>query len=188
MELVLPKLGLTVKKKLKVGKLPLEVDLVVIRRVPGQSVGHPLWDHLAPHSLVEFKSIADPFHLAHWHRLLSYGGLYRNQEKLSAEVEVALWLVVPMFPEVLRRYMTGVTAWEPLLSGVERGRYGHYEVIVVAYNALPDAVAFDPLALFAPGKAPAIVWRLFQDDAAASELIPVAEILYRSIWEDAVKR
>ena len=55
-------LGLTVEEDVKLGKLPLKADLVIIRSddLAGEWQQHPLWKYCQRWNLVEFKSIADP--------------------------------------------------------------------------------------------------------------------------------
>ena len=74
----LPPLGLKVIEEPKLGKLPLKADLVVITRQQSAAKWkkHPLWLHLTHHSLIEFKSISDPFETGDFEVLLSYTLLY----------------------------------------------------------------------------------------------------------------
>jgi len=99
-------------------------------------------------------------------------------------------LLVPRFPAVLRKYMTGVTEWKSLLPGVETGRYGHYPLVMVSYRDLPETVSFDPLAIFEKRRAPAVVTRMLlgqEDESIRDELTSMAAQLYLPLVREALR-
>lgn len=72
----LPTLDLQVYGKPQFSQLPLEADILIVSAAAeGAWHQHPMWRYLSPYSLVEFKSVQDPFETKDWGKLMAYVGL-----------------------------------------------------------------------------------------------------------------
>lgn len=161
----LPLLGLKVIEEPKLGKLPLKADVVLLTRERSQAgwKKHPLWKHLTHHSLIEFKSVSDPFQPGDFEVLLSYTLLYRVKFKVSYTKRLSSWLVVPSINRHLKQTLThyGIVL-KPLRPGFWKSEtlfpsdavaipkpYGQgLPLYIVEYNHLPFELPYNTLKLF----------------------------------------
>lgn len=146
----LPLLGLKVIEEPKLGKLPLKADVVLITRERSQAgwKKHPLWKHLTHHSLIEFKSVSDPFQPGDFEVLLSYTLLYRVKFKVSYTKRLSSWLVVPSINRHLKQTLThyGIVL-KPQTPGFWKSET-LFPLYVVEYNHLPVKLPYNTLKLF----------------------------------------
>lgn len=143
-------LGLKVIEEPKLGKLPLKADVVLITRQRAQAgwKKHPLWKHLTHHSLIEFKSVSDPFKTGDFEVLLSYTLLYRVKFKISYTKRLSSWLVVPAINRQLKQTLAhyGIE-----LKQVDLGFWQSetlFPLYIVEYNNLPFKLPYNTLKLF----------------------------------------
>lgn len=140
----LPTLGLDVEGKPQFSQLPLEADMMVITTHPtGEWLQHPIWRHLSPYTVVEFKSIHDPFQAIDFGKLMAYVGLTMEKEKLPPEVEIGGWLVVPYINRQLHKVLRlKRLKLEQIQPGIHHAHTGLFPLLVVEYNHLPNEPMF----------------------------------------------
>src|SRR5260370_10642676 len=81
-----------IQEQLPLGDLPLEADLLLIRRDPQVVLPFPL-DFLGQRTLVEYKSPEDTADQAALEQLEIYGLLYVRREGLRQRSDLTLWLM-----------------------------------------------------------------------------------------------
>lgn len=147
----LPFLGLKAEEKPRFSQLPLEADVLVIRpaSVHGTWQYHPIWQHVSPYTIVEFKSVHDEFKPSHWGKLMAYVGLTMQRQKLGLDVEIAGWLVVPYINSTLQTALErDRIELETLFPGFHKGRTSFFPLVIIEYNHLPLEAAFLELKSF----------------------------------------
>lgn len=99
---------------------------------------HPIWQHVSPYTVVEFKSIHDPFKPFHWGNLMAYVGLTMKRERLGLGTEIAGWLVVPYINKHLKQVLErdGIEL-KVLYPGFHKGRTSFFPLVIVEYDFLP---------------------------------------------------
>lgn len=150
LETLLPTLGLEVIKKIQLGKLPLEADLVIIRRSKENNKWriHALWKHLTHHSLIEFKSISDPLEKGDLQKLFAYASLYFIKADLSYSEKLSTWLILPQLNhESQKAFKYHHIELMPIVPGFWQG-FSTYPFFVVEYNVLPLEADFADMKLF----------------------------------------
>ncbi len=83
---------LIIRDKLPLGDLPLEADLLLIRRDPAVVLPYPL-QFLGQQTLIEYKSPDDTADQAALAQLEIYGMLYCRREGLTRRRDLTLWLM-----------------------------------------------------------------------------------------------
>ncbi len=143
---------LDVRENLPLGDLPLEADLLLIRRDPAAPLPYPL-DFLGPTTLVEFKSPTDTADQAALEQLEIYGLRYVRREGLARRDDLTLWLMASQVAENVSRpgkaELTGARAVGP---GVTRGTLDGFPTCVVDLQAVPFTPETLPLHMVATGK------------------------------------
>ncbi|HSN98431.1 MAG TPA: hypothetical protein VLS89_09035 [Candidatus Nanopelagicales bacterium] len=107
-------------------RMPLRVDIVVLRRVdePAGAIRkiHSIFDHLRPHTLIEHKGPTDELEPEDALALLSYGTQYMRLSGLLDPGELCLMVVCDRIPtsfvEQVKRHKG---AFDPLGEGLWRG-------------------------------------------------------------------
>ncbi len=143
-------LGLTVKADIKLGKLPLKADLVIIHSsdLEGEWRQHPLWRYCHTYNLVEFKSVNDPIVFGDLEVWFAYTLLYRKKYKLAYNQGLAAWLIVERMNKQLRQALTHYhLALTEILPGFWRSE-SLFPIYIVAYQDLPFELPYSVLKLF----------------------------------------
>ena len=112
----LPTFKVKVEEKPRFSELPLEADLLVIILPQLHHPlwkKHPLWKHFSPYTLLEFKSVHDPFVASDFETLSAYVALAHRKYQLPSHQEVAGWLIVPKINQPLKQSLKAYQS-EPL--------------------------------------------------------------------------
>jgi hypothetical protein len=143
---------LDVRETVTLGDLPLEADLLLIRRDLAQSLPSP-YSFLGQYTLVEYKSPDDTADQAALVQLESYGLLWLHREKQIQRSGLTLWLVasrisknvsVPGGAEVVQPVVLG--------PGLLGGWLDGFPVCLVDLQELPFAPPTLPLHMVSRGK------------------------------------
>jgi hypothetical protein len=148
------KSNLRVEDHLKVGELPLEIDLVVKvmepEWIPDFSKFPKIFGYFQQHTIIEVKSEQDEFEVADLPKLLAYGWHYMAKHGLENVPEVTLTALVhhlaPKTQEALQKF--GFKLQEP---GVFR-RDADMKAYVVSITDLLDEFVPEELCAFADPK------------------------------------
>lgn len=111
------------------GRMPQRIDIVVLRLIE-QAGGtarrlHSIFDHLRPHTLIEYKGPTDDLDGADAITLIGYAMQYMVLSKLDDPGELCLMVIAdripPSFPEQIQRFGG---RFEPQGGGLWRGDVG----------------------------------------------------------------
>ncbi len=143
-------LGLKTEEDVKLGKLPLKADLVIIRTddLGGEWQQHPLWKHCQRWNLVEFKSVVDPVLFGDVETWFAYTLLYRKKFEIAYEQGLAAWLIVEyrnkQLEQALSHYHIELKAISPGFWQAQ----SLFPIYIVAYRELPFDLPYSTLKLF----------------------------------------
>ncbi len=143
------KSNLNVIDHLKVGDLPLEIDVVAISTKPGwiPDLKFPqLFDYFRQHNVMEIKTEQDRFEVQDLPKLLAYGWHYMAKQSLEEVSEVTLTALVhhltPRLEKALPKF-----GFEQLRPEVYR-RNADMISYVIAFGDLPDELLPEELRAF----------------------------------------
>ena len=143
-------IGLTVEEDVKLGKLPLKADLVIIRSddLDGEWQQHPLWKYCQRWNLLEFKSVADPILFGDVETWLAYTLLYRKKFEIAYDQGLAAWLIVEyrnkQLDQALSHYQIDLQEISPGFWQAQ----SLFPIYIVAYRELPFELPYSTLKLF----------------------------------------
>jgi len=143
---------LIIQEQLSLGDLPLEADLLLIRRDPALALPFPL-GFLGQRTLVEFKSPDDTADQAALEQLEIYGMLYLRRERLQQRTDLTLWLMASRFASNVsqpgRAELVGLRQVGP---GVRHGTLDGFPTVLVSLRDVPFSP--DTIALHMVGRGP----------------------------------
>ena len=143
---------LVIREKLALGDLPLEADLLVIRRDPKIVLPYPL-EFLGPQTLVEFKSPEDTADQAALEQLEIYGLLHVRREGLERRGDLTLWLMASrVAANVSRPGRAELVGQREVGPGVTRGTLDGFPTYLVDLQAVPFTPDTIPLHMVASGR------------------------------------
>ena len=150
----LPRHDLVVEEKPQFSQLPLEADILVIAASQAKLAWqkHPLWRYLSPYTVIEFKSVADPFRDHDLETLSAYVALTHRQHQLALQVQVGGWLVVSRLNKSLRQRLQNYgIELQNLFPGFWQAETTFFPLVVVAYEELPNTPDYFELKTFMRG-------------------------------------
>jgi hypothetical protein len=144
------KLNLRVKDHLKVGELPLEIDVVVVSPkpnwIPDAAKFPKLFDHFRRHNVLEVKTEHDRFEVNDLPKLLAYGWHYMAKFGLEEVRDVTLTALVhhltPKVQKALPKF--GFVEVMPNIFRRDADMVAH----VIAFGNLPDEMLPEELQAF----------------------------------------
>jgi hypothetical protein len=143
---------LLIREQLPLGDLPLQADLLLIRRDPAASLPYPL-EFLGRQTLVEFKSPDDTADQAALEQLEIYGLLYVRREKLARRSDLTLWLMASQVAaNVSQPGRCELVGLHPVGPGVSQGTLDGFPTYLVDLQALPFSADTIPLHMVARGR------------------------------------
>jgi len=135
--------------KPKLGKLPLEADIVVIRtQEKAKTDNHPIWKNLAKINILEFKSINDKIDDYTLETLLVYGMLYKRKHKIPLSEEIKYWLIVPQIKKEFEKKYTEKIKSNDRINGLTQLEYKKEEILIVEYEQLDIKEEYLDLKVF----------------------------------------
>jgi len=139
-----------IQSALKLGEMPLEADLVLIRKPEGVEPPFP-FNHLGQRTIGEFKGPHDTANQDSLAQLEVYGILYQQQESLQRR-NVTLWLIASDFVEEIndseRAYLENLQEVGP---GLYHGILDRFPTYLVNLGELPISAATLPLLMVYKG-------------------------------------
>ncbi|HKI32472.1 MAG TPA: hypothetical protein VKA46_11430 [Gemmataceae bacterium] len=141
-----------IQEQLPLGDLPLEADLLLLRRDPKVVLPFPL-EHLGQRTLVEFKSPDDTADQAALEQLEIYGMLYVRRERLRQRSDLTLWLMASRFAaNVSQPGLAEVVGVEQVGPGVSRGTLDGFPTVLVDLQGVPFSPDTVPLHMVSRGR------------------------------------
>ncbi len=143
---------LIVQEQVSLGDMPLQADLLLIRRDPALVLPYPL-ECLGAQTLVEFKSPDDTADQAALEQLLIYGLLYVRRQGLRQRRDLTLWLMATSIAANVsqpgRAELSGLREVGP---GVRQGTLDGFPTFLVDLPAVPFSPDTIPLHMVAGGR------------------------------------
>lgn len=132
----------------KVGKLPLEIDLVAIVESKKQLAKLPqLFRYFRRHNILEIKSEKARFKVADLQKLQAYGWLYMMKQAVGSPKEVTLTALVHHLPRAVLKVLPEYD-FEPAGKGIFCRR-SHPVSYVIVLKDVPDELLPEELQAFA---------------------------------------
>ncbi len=144
------KAKLKVDDHLKVGKLPLEIDLIVNRRVAQKTRGSfslpRLFEYFKRYNVMELKTEQDPLTLGDLLKLQAYTWLYMQKHKIYAVAEVTATAIVHHLTPAVMAALPAL-GYKPAGRGIFRCESAFLSYLI-AIEDLPDELAPEELQVF----------------------------------------
>ncbi len=136
---------LIVQEQVSLGDLPLQADLLLIRRNPAIVLPYP-FEFPGARTLVEYKSPDDTADQAALEQLEIYGLLYVRREGLRQRRDLTLWLMATTFAaNVSQPGRTELTGLHEVGPGVQQGLVDGFPTYLVDLPAVPFSPDTIPL-------------------------------------------
>ncbi|HKI32474.1 MAG TPA: hypothetical protein VKA46_11440 [Gemmataceae bacterium] len=142
---------LLIQEQLPLGDLPLEADLLLIRRDPKVVLPFPL-EFLGQRTLVEYKSPEDTADQAALEQLEIYAMLYVRREGLRRRGDLTLWLMASRFAvNVSQPGRAELVGLQQVGPGVSRGTLDGFPTMLVDLQGVPFSPDTVPLHMVGRG-------------------------------------
>jgi hypothetical protein len=143
---------LIIRDKLPLGDLPLEADLLLVRRDPAILLPYPL-QFLGRQTLVEYKSPDDTADQAALEQLEIYGMLYCRRQGLARRDDLTLWLMASQIAEnVSQSGRSEVVGMHSVGPGVRHGMLDSFPTYLIDLQEVPFTPETIPLHMVASGR------------------------------------
>jgi hypothetical protein len=180
------KSNLRVFDHLKVGKLPLEIDVVVISSkrnwIPDFDKFPRLFDYFRSHNIMEVKTKQNRLKIEDLPKLLAYGWLYVARNHIMDVSEVTVTALVHHLTPAVKKALPQF-GFEPKAKGVYR-RDSDLVAYVISFADLPDELLPDELRAFSD---PAKRQQTFLSCLGDKERAPIVETIF-DLYESEVKK
>lgn len=150
----LPRHDLVVEEKPQFSQLPLEADILIIAASQAKSAwqNHLLWRYLSPYTVIEFKSVSDPFRGHDLETLSAYVALTHRQHQLGLQTQVGGWLIVSHLNKALRQRLQKYgLVLQHIFPGFWQAETTFFPLAVVEYDQLPNTPDYFELKTFMRG-------------------------------------
>ncbi len=168
--------GFEVQSNVPVGKLPLSVDLVIIRpdQAPKIPVLQPFVNRLSDINVLEFKSARDSIAKSDLSKLIGYIGLYCENKSFGVleMKKITGWYIIPNMP----RYFTELN-----LIQEEEGIYlfkFYFPIYIIVIDQLEIKVDNMPFLLFSSKKRLALALKKIVREKSLQKYLSIAYLLY----------
>ena len=142
--------NLQVEDHLKVGDLPLEIDMVVMITqpdwTPDFSKFPKLFDYFRRHNIIEVKTEQDRMEVEDLQKLLAYGWLYMIRHHLQSPTEVTLTALVHHLPSATRNILPQY-GFQFMAPGIYRREQDALTYLIV-FNETADELIPEELRAF----------------------------------------
>ena len=144
-EFLLRPRGYQVESFIKVGQLPLEIDIVVIRKPRARTKDFErldvIFERLGPVTVIEYKGPDDELQIDDFDRLLAYTLLYRRREGIRRYSHLTTMTISSGIGRNYRRALRaeGITLKHEA-RGVYHGQGAMFQHFAVAVDQLPEGL------------------------------------------------
>ena len=141
-EFLLRPRGYKVDSFVKVGTLPLEIDIVVVHQPQARSTDFERLDYifkrLGPVTVIEYKGPDDDLAIADFDRLLAYALLYRMKQKIARYADITTMTISAKLGETYKQALKaeGIELVQEA-DGVYRGDGALFRHFAIAVDELP---------------------------------------------------
>ena len=143
---------LEVKDSVKIGKMPLELDILILPTVPVEELPYP-FNYLGKTTIAELKGPGDT---ATWREIAqveNYGCLYQlRKAKTKDRSKITLWLIASEFSSTFNQppgnYIDNLTE---IGDGVKKGFLAKFPIYLIDLGKLPITLHTIPLLMVYKG-------------------------------------
>ncbi len=168
--------GFEVQSNVPVGKLPLSIDLVILRpdQAPKIPVLRPFIERLSDINILEFKSARDTIAKSDLSKLIGYIGLYCENKGFGVleMKKITGWYIVPNMP----RYFTELN-----LIQEEEGVYlfkFYFPIYILVIDQLEIKLDNMPFLLFSSKKRLVLALKKIIHEKSLQKYLSIAYLLY----------
>ncbi len=180
------KSAFSVEDHLKVGDLPLEIDVVVVSPKPGWTPDFAqfprLFDYFRHHNVIEVKTEQDRLEVEDLPKLLAYGWQYMAKKRLDDVSAVTLTALVHHLTSGVEKVLPKF-GFKPLEQGIYR-RDADMVAYVTVFADLPDELIPEELAVFSD---PVRRQKIFLASLGHQEKTPIVETIF-DLYESEVRK
>ncbi len=138
---------LTVQDYLKVGKLPLEIDMLVRSKRTRANARLPkLFRYFQQHNVLEIKTEQTPLKIGDLLKLQAYTWLYMEREQVYDAEQVTATMIAHHLPAQVRAALPALK-YHRVSKGVYKNRSA-FDSYVLDLSALPEALPPEELQIF----------------------------------------
>ncbi|MEQ8224864.1 MAG: hypothetical protein ABRQ37_21270, partial [Candidatus Eremiobacterota bacterium] len=150
MEKICTGLNFFVEREQEVGKMPLKIDFIVIRKkdVEYLNLKAP-YNYFKDFNILEFKSRTDSFDWNDLYQLEVYGRLYGILKKIEKRSNIAIWSVASHFTDKYRDSLKECNVkTDELDKGLFKGTISGFDYYEMNLVELPFRKEFYPFHVF----------------------------------------
>ncbi len=154
MEKVCTKLDFLVEREQEVGKMPLKIDFIVIKKkdITYNALDIP-YSYFSDFNIIEFKSRTDNFDWHDLYQLEVYGRLYGILKKIDRRNKIALWSVASHFTDKYRDSLLECNVnTEEIDRGFFKGIISGFNYYEMNLTDLPFKKEFYPFHIFSKNR------------------------------------
>jgi hypothetical protein len=143
---------LEVKDSVKIGKMPLELDILIFPAVPTEKLPYP-FNYLGETTIAELKGPGGAATFREIAQVENYGCLYQlRKAKIKDRGKITLWLITSKFSSTFNQppgdYIDNLTQ---IGDGVEKGSLAKFPIYLIDLGKLPITLHTIPLLMVYKG-------------------------------------
>jgi hypothetical protein len=171
---------------LKVGALPLEIDVVAVspkqKWRPDFARFPRLFDYFRRYNVMEIKTEQDRLNIEDLSKFLAYGWLYMAKQRLANVSDITLTALVHHLTHGVKKELPRF-GFKPTAKGVYR-RDADMVAYVISFVDLPDELTLEELCAFSD---PLRRQQIFLSSLGNKEKVPIVEAIL-DLYESEVKK
>jgi hypothetical protein len=149
------KAALKADDHLKVGKLPLEIDLIVSRKLRNKAKPSSplprLFKYFRRYNVLELKTEQNPLTLGDLLKLQAYAWLYMEQHEIYSVAEVSVTAVVHHLTPAVIAALPAL-GYKRIRKGIFKCRHSAFAAYLISLEDLPDKQVPEELKIFSNPK------------------------------------
>jgi len=147
------KANLNVDDHLKIGRLPLEIDLIVRRKTQKEiKTSLPrLFRYFRRYNVLELKTEQTPVTPGDLLKLQAYAWLYMEKHEIYSIAEVTATIIAHHVPPAVRRALPAL-GYKRLRKGIFKCRHSGFACYLIFIEDLPDELVPEELQIFSNPK------------------------------------
>jgi len=143
---------LEVKDSVKIGKMPLELDILIFSSVPTEELPYP-FNYLGEMTIAELKGPAGAATFREIAQVENYGCLYQlRKAKVKDRSKITLWLIASKFSSTFNQPPSDyIDNLKNIGDGVKKGFLAKFPIYIIDLGELPITLHTIPLLMIYKG-------------------------------------
>jgi len=173
--------NLKIEDHLKIGKLPLEIDLIARRKTKKEiKTSLPrLFTYFRRYNVLELKTEQTPLSPGDLLKVQAYAWLYMEKHEIYSVAEVTATIIAHHLPPAVRRALPTL-GYKRLRKGIFKCRHSGFASYLISIEDLPDELVPEELQVFSNPKRRERVFLSSFGKKAKRPLMDVMKELYES--------